>query len=157
MMDRNAATLRREGEAATFAKILRRQRSEHTASFNALPDIKKADAHQALEILAAYPDARSLADLARAEAIRLNAAAKSKLLRLIIDELLVEKRADGRRERYITGLRGALNVFERAFPDRLASSLTAVEITAWLRGAIMRIRTAGIPIAAIWVCCSLGH
>ena len=98
-----------------------------------LPDVQKSDAHQALEILATYPAARSLTDLARAEAARLDAAAKSKLLRLLIDELLVEKRTDGRRERYIVGLRGALNVFERAFSARLASSFTGVEIAAWLR------------------------
>ena len=124
---------RREGEAATFAKTLRRQRSEHTASFNMLPDLQKSDAYQALEILAPYPAARSLTDLARAEASRLDAAAASKPLRPLIDELLNEKRTDGRRERYIVGLRGALNVFERAFPDRLASSFTGNEIAAWLR------------------------
>ncbi len=124
---------RKEGEVAAFAKVLRRQRSEHTASFNMLPDLQKSDAHQALEILAAYSTARSLTDLARAEAVRLDAAAKSKPLRLLIDDLLVEKRTDGRRERYIVGLRGTLNVFERAFPDRLASSFTGIEISAWLR------------------------
>ena len=123
----------KEGEASAFAKALRRQRSDHTASFNLLPDIRKADAHQALEILAAYPEARSLADLARAEATRLDAAAASVLLRPLIDGLLIEKRKDGRRERYIVGLRGALNVFERAFPDRLASSFTGSEIAGWLR------------------------
>lgn len=98
-----------------------------------LPDLKKADAHQAVEILAPYSSARSLVELARAEAIRLDAAAASKPLRPLIDELIAEKRADGRRKKYITGLRGALNVFERTFPDRLASSFTGVEIAAWLR------------------------
>ena len=123
----------REGEASAFAKALRRQRSSHTAAFNMLPDAQKADAHQAIEILGAYPAAHSLADLARAEAARLDAAAASKLLRPLIDELLVEKRADGRRERYVVGLRGALSVFERAFPTRLASSFTGAEIATWLR------------------------
>ena len=124
---------RREGEAGAFARALRRQRSEHTASFNMLPDLQKSDAHQAFEVLAAYPSARSFVELARAEAARLDAAAASKLLHPLIEELLAEKRTDGRRQRYIVGLRGALNVFARAFPDRLASSFTGVEIAAWLR------------------------
>ncbi len=126
---------KREGEAATFCKGLRRQRSEHTALFNQLPDATKAkllEAHQILE-----PHGVDVVEAARIVAAMREQAAKSILLKPLIVELVERKRADGRRPRYLKDLEGKLGKFAASFPDQLASDIHKEHIDKWLRSGTL--------------------
>ena len=131
--DRQYKYFAKRGECLQFIGTLRRPRTEHTGAFNNLSDAVKAQLHEAYQILLPHPDARTLPELARLEAQRLDVAARSKRLSLVVEEMLAEKTADGARPNYIRGLRGCCQVFAKAFSDRLASSFTGPELAKWLR------------------------
>ncbi len=102
--------------------------------------IRKSQAVEAFDALESYPEA-NLAEIAREYAVRREIAARSKPLPELIAAMLAQKTADELRPVTIRDYRAKLTQFAAAFPNRLASSITAQDIDGWLRGSTMSPRS----------------
>ncbi len=79
------------------------------------------------------PFGKTLRDAVKFYVAHLGAVSSSKTVRDAIGELLAARKADGVSARYLSALRQWLNRFETDFGDSMIASLSAKQITDWLR------------------------
>ena len=129
---RRTKTFRSEREARTFYDAQYNQLKAAGTAGLGLSERQRVDSLAALEILA--PFGVTLEEAAQFYAQSHEAASESQTVTLAIQKLLAAKKADGKSARYLKDLRNRLDRFGSEFSERPIATITAPEISEWLRG-----------------------
>ena len=118
-------------EAETFLQLAKVQRENFGTAALSLPEALRVEAVEGAGLL--LPFGKTLRDAVKFYLAHLRAVSSSKSVREVIAELLAVRAADGVSARYLSDLRQRLARFETAFGDTMIASLSAKQISDWLR------------------------
>jgi integrase len=118
-------------EALTFAKLRKIERTNHGTAGVTLSERLRGEAVEADRLLAPY--GVSILELARQYVERMEKSARSETVSNGWQMLLLAKKGDGLRRRYLEDLRDRLRRFVDCFAQRKLSDITPSEIDRWLR------------------------
>jgi integrase len=124
-------TLRDHEEAKTIAEQARVQWKNSGKNGFAIPDRLRIDALAAAKVL--EPLGATILEAAKFYADHLYRENQSEGVAQVVKEILVSKKHDNLRPRYLLDLKSRLTRFAEKFGDRKIASLTAGEIDSWLR------------------------
>ena len=128
---RERRTFKDRAAAQTFFELSKVQQQNFGTAALSIPEALRVQAVECAEIL--RPFGKTLRDAVRFYTAHLSAISSSKTVREVIAELLAAREADGVSERYLSDLRQRLARFKIAFGDTMIASVSAKEITDWLR------------------------
>jgi integrase len=124
-------TLKDREEADTIAEQARVQAKNDGRKSFAIPDNVRRDALAAVKEL--EPFGASILEAAKFYAAHLRRQTTSQKVSIAVQEFLAAREKDELRPRYLKDLRVRLNKFSQSFGDRTIASISAGEISAWLR------------------------
>jgi integrase len=128
---RERRTFKDRGAAQTFLDLSKVQQENYGTAALSITETLRVEAVECAEIL--RPFGKSLRDAVRFYTGHLSAISSSKTVREVIAELLAAREADGVSDRYLDDLRQRLSRFEMVFGDTMIASLSAKQISDWLR------------------------
>lgn len=118
-------------EAETFLQLAKVQRENFGVAAMSLPEALRLEAVESEAIL--RPFGKTLRDAVKFYVAHLSAVSSSRTVRHVVAELVAAREADGVSGRYLSDLRQRLARFEAAFGDTMIASLSAKQISDWLR------------------------
>jgi integrase len=128
---RQRKTLRKLEEAETAAEQARVQAKNFGAAAFSISDRLRTEAVQAEQTL--KPFGASITDAVNFYVDHLRRVNRSESVSRVVKEILVSKKSDNLRPRYLADLKSRLNSFTESFGGRKIASITAGEIDSWLR------------------------
>jgi len=128
---RERRTFKERAAAQTFFDLAKVQRQNFGTAAMSISEALRVEAVECAEIL--KPFGKTLRDAVKYYTGHLSAISSSKTVRVVIAELLAAREADGVSDRYLDDLRQRLARFETAYGDTMIASLSAKQISDWLR------------------------
>ncbi len=120
-----------KAEAETKAEQLRTERRNTGLAAFSLSNAQRAEAADCLEQL--RPFGKSLKDAVAYYLPHVRSLNQTVSFRVLIDELVASKKADGLSVRYVQDLKSRLGAFAADFGERLVASIESTELDNWLR------------------------
>lgn len=125
-------TLKDREEAETIAEQARIQDKNDGRRSFAIPNDVRRDALAAVRLLEPF-EGKTILDAVKFYADHLRRQTSSEKLSLAVQEFLSAREKDPLRPRYLKDLRVRLNRFSQSFGERTIASISAGEISTWLR------------------------
>jgi integrase len=129
---RERRTFKERAAAQTFFDLAKVQQQNFGTAAMSISEVLRVEAVECAEIL--RPFGKTLRDAVKFYTGHLSAISSSKKVREVVAELLAAREADGVSERYLSDLRQRLARFEAVFGDTMIASVSAKQISDWLRG-----------------------